>query len=249
MKSIISGINRASGGSKLYLPAEIYNLVYNYTEDKHVTSAVTRSQRAIYRAQTIVEIDTKYTKNFARVCAGCGDVELFADDLTWNEKIELGGYAYDHQVNNGYDDDVITIGGYMINEIDINNLPVPINYLKEMCCKYLTDVDMKDDPFVPKHDPEDPRSVCKCDYWIYLYGFNDKHADELTSRLYKRERWLASNIAKKMTFGKSRAEFILMFNALVVNLKHGMGVTKEKIDATRDKLRGYGIGYTWHDFN
>ncbi|SME64714.1 Hypothetical protein FSTVST1_46 [Faustovirus ST1] len=252
MENIIFNLNtkpvhRKQNEQTLQIPDEIYDVVYEFTEDKYITSSVDKRRRKMYREQTLIEIDTKYIKNFARVCLGCGDIELFADDLTWDEKMALGGYAYDHQMSQGYDSEEITIGGYKLEDIDIDDPPICVNYMKELCSEYVAKSGIRDDPFIKQFDPDEVNKSCRCESWIYLYGFDDKHADELTARLYKCERWLADNIVKKMSVGKTRASFILMFNKIVVNVKSGMLIKKEKIEETRDRLRGYGIGFTWHE--
>jgi hypothetical protein len=216
------------------VPREIADIVFKYTDEIHIWAMTCKWYNGKYKQSVINDIDTKYIKNFARMCISCGQIDIATTNMSWKEKIQLGGYADDA---GEYD--------YDIEGMDIDNPPVAVDFIERRCRAYVRDHGLRYDPFA---EPVDERTDHTCINYIYFNGFDMKHRMELIMRLRRGEQYLFKQLIEQINPRQVRAQIQLWYNGLTHPVMRRRPLNKEAIDKLKEKMMCFGIGFTWHTF-
>ncbi|QJX73844.1 hypothetical protein F-E9_71 [Faustovirus] len=225
------------------IPRDITDIIYNYGAEKWIWGMTCRHYAALYRDSVRVDATTKYTKNFARMCVVCARVDVVGD-MTCDEKMTLCNLALVDEQINSYSVDDMTIGGIPIMEIDMDDPPVPVEFIASRCRKFVKENNLRD--LLQQQFAKSIGYHCDCKQYINLHSFAITTADELYARLRRGENLLFNAIKSLIGQNNTAVKFQLWYNSLRKKT-YGRFEDIEKYEQQmKEKLHSHGFGFTWY---
>lgn len=221
------------------IPRDVADIVYSYVGEQHVWAMTCSHYNAKYRQSVERDIDTKYIRNFARICRSCGRVDVAP--VSPKDARTLCGYIIEQCRRNNYAMDDTFIGGIPINSIDITAPPVPVEYIAQQC-RYYVDEHGLNMGSVYDGDPHP-----ECD-WVYLYSFDTRYTMKLVRRFLRGERYLFRQIIARVQPRKVAVHIQLWYNGLTHSSVRHLPLDENARQKIRDRMMSFGLGYTWHKF-
>ncbi|AMN84479.1 hypothetical protein D6_00068 [Faustovirus] len=112
------------------------------------------------------------------------------------------------------------------------------------------------DDFDDFNDSDNHNNHQNCEHregYIYLHGVALGRELELAERFRRGERWLFEQFRDMLGITRSQqhtnwVKWQLWYNALTHSRKRNLLLNDKEQEKIVEKLRGYGIGLTWHTF-